>query len=87
MYSLNWQINWLIIRKTSLVTSFIYYHGSELQTRGEIFDQYGPQVTLGHPLTTKLTGSLGYQFYWRDSNEAGRDYRVNIVSLNFTYTF
>ena len=55
--------------------------------QGETFDQYGPQITLSRPLTAKLSSSLGYQLYWRSSNESGRAYTVNIVSLNLTYTF
>ncbi len=87
LYSLSWSANWLVVRKTSLSTSFTYYHGTQVSFNGETFDQYGPQVTLARRLTDKLFASLGYQFYWRDSNESGRDYTVNIVSLNLTYTF
>jgi hypothetical protein len=88
-YNASLQVNWRIIRKTSLTTSFIYYHGSDLQfqSQSETFDQYGPQITLGRALTDKLSSTLGYQYYWRDSNEANRSYAVNIVSLNFTYRF
>jgi hypothetical protein len=86
-YNATLQINWRIIRKTSLATSFTYYHGSDLQYQyqSETFDQFGPQITLGRALTDKLSSSLGYRYYWRDSNEANRSYAVNIVSLNFTY--
>ncbi len=87
LYSVSWQANWRIIRKTSLITSFVYYHGSQLAIGGETFDQYGPQITLGWRLSAKLSSSLGYQFYCRGSNEQDRDYVVNIASLNLTYTF
>jgi hypothetical protein len=86
-YNANLQINWHIIRQFTLGTSFVYNHGTQLSTTGEIYDQYGPQITLGRALTEKLTGSIGYQMYWRNSNEAGRDYTVSIVSLNLNYRF
>jgi hypothetical protein len=87
LYSLSWRANWRVIRKTSLSTSFIYYHGTQLYLFGETFDQFGPQITLGRRLTDNLVSSLGYQFYRRLSNQPGRDYSVSIVSLSLRYTF
>jgi len=87
MYSFSWRANWRVIRKTSLSTSFVYNHGSQVSPGSETFDQYGPQIGLGWRLGEKLSTSLGYQFYWRSSNESGREYSVNIVSLGFSYTF
>jgi len=87
LYSFSWQANWQVIRKTSLSTSFVYNHGSQLYYGAETFDQYGPQMRLERQLAEKLRSSLGYQYYWRSSNEAGRDYSVSIVSLDLTYTF
>jgi hypothetical protein len=87
LYSLGWRANWRVFRKTTLSTSFVYNHGIELYGVGEIFDQYGPQISLGRRLSDKLSTSLSYQFYWRTSDQPGRDYTVNIVSLNLRYTF
>ena len=53
----------------------------------ETYNQYGPGISLSRPITAKLSSSLGYQLYWRDSNLAGRNYTVNVVSLNLSYTF
>lgn len=87
VYSAMWQATWRVIRRTSLSTSFVYNHGSNLYSGGETFDQYGPQVRLGWLLSERLSSSLGYQTYWRTSNESGRDYSVNIVSLGLHYAF
>ena len=86
-YFAHWQANWQILQKMSLGTSFSYEHGSELSSGGETYDQYGPGISLSRRITSKLTSSLGYQIYWRDSNEAGRNYTVQVVSLNLYYTF
>jgi hypothetical protein len=87
MYTANWSANWRVIRKTSLSTGFSYYHGSSVSSGGETFDQYGPQITLGWRLARKLSSNLSYRLYWRTSDQAGRDYSVNVVSLNFNYAF
>ncbi len=86
-YFARWQANWKIVRKLTLGTSFSYENGTELITGGETYNQYGPGISLSRTLTDKLSGSLGYQFYLRDSNLPDRNYTVNIVSLNFNYTF
>ena len=86
-YFAHWAANWAILRKMTLGTSFSYEHGSPLSGGGETYDQYGPGISLSRAITTKLSSSLGYQLYWRDSNLPGRNYTVNVVSLNLNYTF
>ncbi len=86
-YYANWQANWAILRKVTLGTSFSYEEGSQLFFGAESYSQYGPGITLSRPITAKLTSSLGYQLYWRDSNLAGRNYTLSIVSLNLNYVF
>jgi hypothetical protein len=86
-YFARWQASWKILRKLTLGTTFSYEHGTQLGIRGEIYDQYGPGISLSRPITAKLTSSLGYQLYWRDSDQAGRNYTVNVISLNFNYAF
>lgn len=81
------QANWQVLRKVSLGTSFSYEHGKQLSGYAETYDQYGPGISLSRTLTEHLSSSLGYQVYWRDSNQAGRNYTVNVVSLNLNYTF
>ncbi len=77
--------NWRVFQKTGLATSFVYQHGSQVIAGGETFEQYGPQISLSRGLTRKLSGSVAYQFYVRNSDFVGRDHTVHIVSLNATY--
>jgi hypothetical protein len=86
-YFAHWQANWQILQKLTLGTSFSYEQGSELSSGGETYTQYGPGISLSRAITAKLTTSLTYQYYWRDSNLAGRNYTLQIVSLNLNYTF
>ena len=86
-YSARWQANWQMVRKLTLATSFTYEHGSYLSAGAETYDQYGPGISFSHPITAKLSSSLGYQYYLRDSNLPGRNYTVNVVSLNLNYAF
>jgi hypothetical protein len=86
-YFVTWQGNWKILQKVTLGTSFSYVHGTDLYTGGETYDQYGPGISLSRPITAKLSTSLGYQFYLRDSNLPDRNYIVNVVSLNLNYAF
>jgi hypothetical protein len=86
-YFARWQAGWKIVRKVTLGTSFSYEHGTELDVGGETYNQYGPGISLSRAITAKLTSSLGYQYYWRDSNQPNRNYTVNVVSLNLNYTF
>jgi hypothetical protein len=86
-YFVNWQANWRILRKVTLGTSFSYVNGTELSSGGETYQQYGPGISLSRSITAKLSGSLGYQVYWRDSDLPGRNYIVNVVSVSFNYAF
>ena len=86
-YFARWQANWRIVREVALGTYFSYEHGSQLSAGAEIYDQYGPGISLSRPITAKLSSSLSYQVYWRTSDLPGRDYTVNVVSLNFNYRF
>ncbi len=92
IYSVSLGADWNLIQKVGLSTSFTYYHGISpgyisAASAGETYDQYGPQVTVSRALTKKLSSSLGYQSYWRDSNQADRNYTVYVVSLSLNYTF
>ena len=86
-YFAHWVANWQIVRKVTLGTFFSYEHGTQLYVGGETYSQYGPGISLSRSITEKLTSSLGYQVYWRDSNQPGRDYTVNVVSLTLIYRF
>jgi hypothetical protein len=86
-YYARWSADWKIVRKVTLSTSFGFEHGTQLYGVAETYNQYGPGITLRRSITEKLAGNLGYQVFWRDSDKPGRNYTVNIVSLNFNYTF
>src|ERR1035438_5366412 len=86
-YFAHWQANWQILQKVTLGTSFSYEQGTELYFGGETYSQSGPVISLSRAITAKLTSSLGYQYYWRGSNLAGRNYTLQIVSLNLNYAF
>lgn len=79
--------NWKIFQKTSLATGFEFDHGSQLGYAAETFDRYGPSVSLARPITRKLSGDLGCQYYWRGSNLPGRSYSDFIVSTDLRYKF
>jgi hypothetical protein len=92
MYFVNLGASWNLIQKVGLSTAFQYYHGTSpgynsAGSSGETYDQYGPQVTLSRSLTKKLSSSLGFQSYWRDSNQQDRNYTVYVVTLSLNYTF
>jgi hypothetical protein len=40
---------------------------------------------LGHKVTRKLTGSVGYQAALRNSDQADRDYVNNMFNLNLQW--
>jgi hypothetical protein len=87
MYYARLQANWKIMQKVNIGTSLDYEHGSQVGFGTETFDRYGAGITLGRTLTKKLSGSLGYRFFWRESDLSGQGYTVNVVSLNLHYAF
>lgn len=78
---------WNLLRKTSLSTTVSYEHAKTSTTQGETLDRYGFGVTLGHTLTKRMSGTLGYQFYLKNSDRANSDYLQNRLVLNLAYTF
>ncbi len=87
LYYAHWNASWKIFRKTSVTTGFDFDHGKQLGATAETFTRYGPAISLGRPLTEKLTGNLGYRYYWRDSNLTGRGYTSFIVTSDLSYRF
>jgi hypothetical protein len=78
---------WHIFQKTSLGTTFSYQHGLSLSFTREEYDWFGPGLVLERRLTSKLTGSVGYQYYWRGSNLPDRGYSVNVATVRANYKF
>jgi hypothetical protein len=88
VYFVNWTGTWNLIRDISTSTTILFEHGKQLAgVIPEHFDHFGAGITLGKALTRKLTGSIGYQFYWRGSDLPGRNYVVNLANLNLGYQF
>ena len=79
--------NWHIVRKLTISTSLSYEHGSQVLSGSDTFDRYGARIELTRAITSKLSATLGYQFYQLDSNLPGGNYTVNIFNLNLTYKF
>lgn len=92
-YHVQLQPNWRIFRNYTLSTPVWWEKGNQLasdvygQGGSNNYDQYGAGVNISHPITQKLTGSIGYQYVKETSSETGLNYTVNIVSLNFSYQF
>jgi hypothetical protein len=79
------EARWHLFQKLSLSTGFEFEHGTELTAGGETFDRFGPRMSLERPLTSKMSGVLRYQYYQRQSDLAGGDYEVNLVTLSIAY--
>jgi hypothetical protein len=85
--NVNLRANWHIVRKLSIITSLSYEHDSQVLSGSETFDRYGAGIKLTRTITSKLSGTLGYQFYQRNSNLPGENYTVNTFNLNLAYKF
>jgi hypothetical protein len=78
---------WRLFRKTSVTTSLSYEYFRETRLQGEKGGRYGAGLGLVRPLTRKLTGSLRYSFYLKDSDVNTRDYKQNRLVLDLVYRF
>jgi hypothetical protein len=86
-YFANLGMEWHLLHEISLSTPFSYTHGTYLDSSQAPFDQYQFGVTLGRTLTEKLSGSLGYSWAKRISEDNSGNYIVNSISLIFRYQF
>lgn len=79
---------WNIINGLLIGTEFFYESGDD---SGGIFSEniqrYGGAATLGYQLTPHVTLGLRYQYIQKQSDQPGRDYKQNSVSLAGTYSF
>ena len=87
LYFVRWQANWNVLRQWTLGTSFQYENGTQFAVDMEKFDRYGPGLSLGRPITAKLSGNLAYLYYWRGSDLPNRSYTVNALTLQLVYRF
>jgi hypothetical protein len=79
--------NWNLFRKTSVTTSLSYEYFRETRQQGEKGSRYGAGLGFVRPLTQKLTGSLRYSFYLKDSDVNTSDYTQNRLVLDLLYRF
>ena len=96
-YYLNFSANWNLLYKITLSTSFGFDHGTQkfsyfsgdrLGVRSETFDRYAPGISLGRSLSRKLSASLQYRYFLRNSDLGGSgEYAANIVTLDLRYRF
>jgi hypothetical protein len=79
---------WNIINRVLLATELFFEDGDD---SGGIFSEhiqrYGGALTLGYQLTSHVTLGLRYQYTQKQSDQPGRDYKQNRVSLDGTYSF
>jgi len=85
LYNAIFEARWHFFQKLSVATGLVYEHGKQILTGQERFERFGPRLSLERPITEKLWAVLRYQFYHRESNQAGGDYDVNIVTASVTY--
>jgi hypothetical protein len=79
--------NWNILHQVTLSTALTYEYGTQLTGITQTWDRYGFGMSLGRSITSKLSASIGYQFYLRQSDLAGQGYLLNVVSLYLGYRF
>ncbi len=79
--------NWRLFLKTTLQTSLSYERVEQTRDFGETANRYGVGIGLVRPLTQRLSGSLRYQYYLKDSDLENRSYTQNRLVLDLRYTF
>jgi hypothetical protein len=88
---------WALTQRIRLGASFTYENGRQpfpvvlpggiVSQSIEKYELYGVQPQISWQLTGKLSASLVYSYWLRQSNVDGRDYLQNSVSCGFIYTF
>jgi len=85
MYTTTLEMRWHLFQKLNVSVGFGFEHGTQVLVGQETFDRFGPHVAMGRPITAKMSGALRYQYYQRESDFAGGDYAINLVTLNLSY--
>ena len=78
---------WRLFRKTSVTTTLSYEYFKEDRQVPEKGSRYGAGLGFVRPLTRRLTGSLRYSFYLKDSDVNTQDYTQNRLVLDLVYRF
>ena len=78
---------WRLFRKTAVTTTLSYEYFKEDRQQPEKGSRYGAGLGLSRPLTRRLTGSLRYSFYLKNSDVNTQDYTQNRLVLDLVYRF
>jgi hypothetical protein len=76
------------LRRGVTVNSILAYDQSTVSgAGGESSDRYMFYLGTGFALSRSWQLGLGYSFAWKDSDQAGRDYTQNRITLDASYRF
>jgi hypothetical protein len=86
-------ITWKVINGLDILTSLSYEHGDQgVGSVGSLpgnpngtFDWFTGELSLQHPLTSRLTLSLDYRLTMRSSSTPDDGYTQNLIGLQLTY--
>src|SRR6185436_237677 len=79
LYYARYDNHWMMNRFSTLHTSLFYENGRERSGVTERFERVGAGVGVTVPLSRKLNAGIAYQFLYKNSNQANRDYIQNSV--------
>ncbi|MFO1499936.1 MAG: outer membrane beta-barrel protein [Verrucomicrobiota bacterium] len=92
-------VNWNIFRQIGLATQFSYEHGrypavalgtggvTPVYVGGEEYNRIGGIVTVKYQVMEKLTSTLTYRYWLKQSDVHSRDYTQNSITVGLTYRF
>lgn len=95
-FTASYSVNWRLTRALGIGINLDYESGNQplpfsvgpfIVQRNENYTRYGGGLQLSWQATDKISTTLGYSYWDRQSNIAGRSYNANMVSLGVTYTF
>lgn len=98
LFTVQLALRWRLVERLDLTTYGVYEIGSQpefvritddgiLFRPGEDWDRIGAGCALGYPLMRKVSATLSYRFYFRNSDVETREYTQNSVTLAFRYRF
>lgn len=82
-----YQANLTLIHNVPVALRLSYQHGDEHGGTAETFDRYGVSLNVRYQISQKLAGSIGYQYWDKNSNLPSDSYFQNELALEFTYSF
>jgi hypothetical protein len=93
----NFSLTWAMTQRINLTASLTYENGTQplpvavlgpyVFEASEHFERVGGGPQIAWRFTDKLTTSLTYYYWQRNSNLPGRGYNENIVSVSLSYAF